>query len=229
MLSLKILKKLSNIKVLIVEDDNHALDELYTSFSYFCKNVEVANDGLEGFDKFEKNKPDIIITDISMPKLTGFELIKLVKNHAPHIPIIIITAHDTDENLLNSLDKQIYFFVRKPINLKELQTAVLMATKDLIHNKVFFKNAYTYNKETKSLYKENKIIKFTRTEKKLFDFFISNQNRILSYEAIENFVWEDKSMSIEALRMCIKKIRTKSYKDIIQTCSGQGYIMKIEE
>lgn len=44
-----------------------------------------------------------------MPKLTGFELIKLVKIHAPHIPIIIITAHDTDENLLNSLDKQIYF------------------------------------------------------------------------------------------------------------------------
>lgn len=54
MLSLKILKKLSNIKVLIVEDDKHALDELYTSFSYFCKNVEVANNGLEGFDKFEK-------------------------------------------------------------------------------------------------------------------------------------------------------------------------------
>lgn len=67
------------------------------------------------------------------------------------------------------------------------------------------------------------MISFTKIESKLLYLLVSNIDKIVSYEMIENFVWGDKAMSSEALRMVIKKIRLKTKNDIIENISGVGY------
>ncbi|EOE7366806.1 winged helix-turn-helix domain-containing protein [Campylobacter fetus] len=98
-----------------------------------------------------------------------------------------------------------------------------MATKNLYDNKISLKDDYEYDLASKTLYKDGDMISFTKIESKLLYLLVSNIDKIVSYEMIENFVWGDKAMSSEALRMVIKKIRLKTTNDIIENISGVGY------
>ena len=82
-----------------------------------------------------------------------------------------------------------------------------MATKDLFESRIKFKEIYEYDMKSKQL----------------FFLLVSNIEKVVSYEVIENYVWGEKSMSNEALRMTIKKIRAKTDADLIKNISGVGY------
>lgn len=226
MIDENILKKLSNISVLLVEDDENMRAALTQSLEIYCKFLKVAKDGLEGFDTFFKNNFDIIITDINLPNLNGLEMLDEIKKRAPHVKSIIITSYDTNENILASIELGAYNYLRKPFKIEELQTAILLATKNLFEKKINLKNIYEYDLSERILRKNGKIIDFTKIEAKLFYLLVNNINKIVTYDTIENFVWNDKFISSEALRMVVKKIRIKTQNDIIQNISGLGYMLK---
>lgn len=219
----KVLKKLKNIKVLVVEDDNIALLAIKQNLSLFCKEVLIASDGLEGFEKFEQFKPDVVITDISMPKMDGLELIEYIHNVSPHLPVIIMTSYNTSENILESINQGAYTYLQKPIEIEELQIALLMATKDIYNSTINLESGFLYHRDMKELYFNNNLVKLTKTETKLFNLLCSNAGKVFEYDVIEIFVWEDKQMSAEALRMCIKKIRAKTHSKIIENVQSRGY------
>ncbi len=146
-----------------------------------------------------------------------------IKKRAPHVASIIITSYDTSENILASIELGAYNYLRKPFKIEELQITILMATKNLYDNKISLKDDYEYDLASKTLYKDGNMISFTKIESKLLYLLVSNIDKIVSYEMIENFVWGDKAMSSEALRMVIKKIRLKTTNDIIENISGVGY------
>lgn len=226
MLDNKILRKLSNIRILIVEDDEMTALGIKQSLSLYCKKVNIAKDGIEGFEKFENNKPDLVIADINMPEMNGLEMVEAMHKISPHLPVIIITSYDNSENMLKSINQRVYGYLRKPINIEDLHTQILMATKDIYNSTILLKEHFVYDKNIKSLKNiDNETVKLTKTEKKLFHLLASNIDNIVDFTVIENYVWEDKSMSSEALRMCIKKIRSKTYCDIIENIQGCGYRM----
>lgn len=163
------------------------------------------------------------MTDINLPNLNGLEMLDEIKKRAPHVVCVIMTSYDTDENMLASIELGAYNYLRKPFKIEELQTTILMATKDLYEDKIYFKNRYSYDLATKILYVDGRQISFTKAQSKLLHLLISNIDKIIEYETIENFVWGEKSMSIEALRMMIKKIRLKTQNDFIENVSGTGY------
>ena len=111
----------------------------------------------------------------------------------------------------------------KVIKLYELQTTIIMATKDLFENRIKFKEIYEYDMTSKQLFKNGEEVQMPKNEAKLFFLLVSNIEKVASYEVIENYVWSEKSMSNEALRMTIKKIRTKTDTDLIKNISGVGY------
>lgn len=226
MLDSKILNKLSNINVLIVEDDEMTAFGIKQSLSLYCKKIDIAQDGIVGFEKFERNKPDVVIADINMPEMNGLEMVKIMHEISPHLPVIIMTSYDSSENMLESINQRVYSYLRKPIQIEDLQTQLLMATKDIYNSIVLLKNKFSYNKNTKILKnKDNESIDLTKTEKKLFHLLAANVDSVVEFLVIENYVWESKSMSSEALRMCIKKIRAKTYNSIIENIQGCGYRM----
>lgn len=223
MIDENILLKLKNISVLLVEDDEDTRVAITQSLEFYCKYIKSAKDGLEGFDEYFKNEFDIIITDINLPKLNGLEMLDEIKKRAPHAVSIIITSYDTSENMLASIELGAYNYLRKPFKIEELQTTILMATKKLHENKISLSNEYEYDIASKTLLKNGQDVGFTKIESKLFFLLINNLNKIVSYEVIENFVWNEKPMSSEALRMVIKKIRLKTDKNLIKNISGYGY------
>lgn len=226
MIDESILTKLKNISVLLVEDDENTRIAIKQSLEFYCKNIKVAKDGLEGFEEYFKGGYDIVITDINLPKLNGLEMIEEIKKRAPHAICIIITSYDTSENILASIELGAYNYLRKPFKIEELQTTILMATKNIYENQIYLGETYRYDLQNKALFKDNKQVNFTKIEAKLFFLLVSNIDKIVSYEVIENFVWNEKSMSSEALRMVVKKIRLKTDNNIIENISGIGYVMK---
>ncbi|QKF91543.1 response regulator transcription factor [Campylobacter sp. CCUG 57310] len=223
MIDTNILSKLKNISVLLVEDDENTRLAITQSLEFYCKKIQTAKDGMEGFNKYFKDQFDIVITDINLPNLNGLEMLDEIKKRAPHVASIIITSYDTSENMLASIELGAYNYLRKPFKIEELQTTILMATKNLYENKIRFKDDYEYDFLQKRLFKNSEEVALTKIESKLFFLLVSNINKIVSYEVIENFVWNEKSMSNEALRMAIKKIRLKTDNDLIENISGTGY------
>lgn len=223
MLDINILSKLKNISVLLVEDDENTKLAITQSLEFYCKKIVSAKDGLEGFNKYFEDIFDIVVTDINLPNLTGLEMLDEIKKRAPQVLSIIITSYDTNENILASIELGAYNYLRKPFKIEELQTAIIMATKNLYEKNIKFQNIYEYDLGNKILLKNDKEISMSKTEAKLFFLLISNINKVISYEIIENFVWGEKSMSSEALRMVIKKIRLKTDQNIIENISGVGY------
>ncbi len=146
-----------------------------------------------------------------------------IKKRAPHVASIIITSYDTSENMLASIELGAYNYLRKPFKIEELQTTILMATKNLYDSKIEFGDIYEYDSASKILFKNGEAVSFTKIEAKLFFLLVSNMNKTVSYEVIENFVWNEKAMSSEALRMVVKKIRLKTDQSLIENISGVGY------
>jgi len=86
-----------NIKVLYVEDENFVRDETVRVLKEIVEEVVVAEDGEEGLDKFKKHNIDLIITDVNMPKLTGFEMLREIREINQEVPAIILSAYGNSE------------------------------------------------------------------------------------------------------------------------------------
>jgi|GEM_PF-1900870 len=120
MFDLKKLEALNDIRILYVEDDEDIKEEISEFLESEVLELFIAKDGEEAIEIFREKKPDIVITDIQMPKLNGLELATEIKKIDKLIPIIITTAFNENEYLLKSINIGIDKYVLKPINLNTL-------------------------------------------------------------------------------------------------------------
>lgn len=151
------LKKLS---LLYVEDDENTREELEYFLQNKVKNLYVAKNGQEGFDLFEKHQPDLIITDIQMPVMTGTKMIKLIKQINSTIPIIIITAFNDTDYLFEAIKLNVTNYLTKPLNLFALSEVLASIAKNInLENEN--KEIYNTLKQYKDIVDERSIISKT--------------------------------------------------------------------
>lgn len=120
-------KTLEEILILYVEDDELIRDELIFFLEKKFKNIKVASNGQEGLELFEKYQPDIVITDIKMPKMSGIELSKNIRQRSTDTIIIISSAHSETNLLDEAIEFGIDTFLIKPISLAQLYCTVQIA------------------------------------------------------------------------------------------------------
>ncbi len=109
-----------DIKLLYVEDNEYVSKETVSLLEQFFKSIEIASNGKEGLEKFRQNKFDLVITDINMPVMNGLEMIKEIKKIDKRLPIIVITAFNDFEYLLESIKIGVYGYILKPIDIDQL-------------------------------------------------------------------------------------------------------------
>ncbi|MGB6327510.1 MAG: diguanylate cyclase [Halarcobacter sp.] len=112
------------LEILYVEDDKNLREEYQKFFSKRCDTLFLAFNGQEGFDSFLKNKPDIIITDITMPIMNGLEMIKKIREVDTSVPIIVTSAFNEQEYLLEAINQGVTRYILKPFNRKLLKQLV---------------------------------------------------------------------------------------------------------
>ena len=129
------ISKLKDVTVLYCEDEEYLRDITVGILKSFTKKQFIAVDGQDGLDLFHKHKDeiDLIITDVSMPNMTGLEMAKEIKESNPNVPIIVATAFSNSEYLLEAIDLGIDKYVLKPVNIKKLLDTM---TKSLLYHEL---------------------------------------------------------------------------------------------
>ena len=123
-------KKINSL--LYIEDDLEVRENIAEYFQHNIENVYLAADGAEGFEIFEKYKPQVVISDIAMPKLNGIELLKKIRKISATTHFIITTSFDDHEYLLDAVNLQITNYILKPVSIIKLEKALKLCEEKFI-------------------------------------------------------------------------------------------------
>ena len=215
---------IKNLRVLFVEDEESIRVSLKETIGDEFQSFITAYDGLDGLEKFSNTQFDLIISDISMPKMSGLEMIAEIKKISREIPIILLSAYSDKEKLLQAIDIGITKYLIKPIDPEELlETISKIRYKNGFNNIVKLKRPYFFDLNKNILYNEDKNIKLTKKELLLVTLLIKNRDKITSKEEIKKHIWNDKDTDDTLLRTLIKRIRVKTERDLIENFPAIGY------
>ena len=212
-----------NITILLAEDEkNLALAMKNAIGDYFYKFIVVHN-GEEALKAYHKHIPNIIITDILMPKLTGLELMKELREVDSDLPIIILSAYSDSSKLLKAIDFGVTKYFIKPIDPDELLEYISTLIPKIKKIKIIkLKENFSFNIHKKELLLNNAIVKLTKREINLLTFLLKQKDYMANNSIIKQFLW-NKDVSDERLRTFIRRLRAKTSKDLIINSSGLGY------
>ncbi|MCK5111444.1 MAG: response regulator transcription factor [Arcobacteraceae bacterium] len=214
---------LKELKVLLVEDEENLSQLLKNAIGDNFDSFTVANNGKDGIEKFKKISPDLVITDIMMPVLTGLEMAKELKQINPNISIIILSAFSDKDKLLNAIDVGVVKYFIKPFDPDELLNYIISISSTLGSNLILLAEQFKFNKVTGSLYKNNKLVPLSRKEKDFLQLMAQKSPEVINDVCIKSVLWKDEEVSDERLRTFIKRLRIKTSKRLVQNVKGQGY------
>lgn len=117
----KMLHIAKNMHLLFVEDDEVSRELMQAIFQEYFSHITVATDGIDGLHKFEQGDFDLIVTDINMPRMNGFEMIESVRKRNADIPILILSAYSDTERLVHAIELNVSGYIFKPINLEQME------------------------------------------------------------------------------------------------------------
>lgn len=214
-------------KILVVEDEKDIQNIIKAFLENAGYKVETADDGLEGINIIQKNKFDLILLDIMMPKIDGFVVCEIIRKNS-NVPIIILTALTDEESQLKGFDKLADDYITKPFSmpvvLKHIE-AILRRTEN-INKKVDvlkYKNI-SINIENYDVFVDNKKVALTYREFEILKLFLENQGKVFTRDNILNSIWNyDYFGDDKIVNTHIKNIRKKLGYDYIETIRGVGY------
>lgn len=215
------------MRLLLLEDDidyKESISEYLKSLDYEVDDFE---DGESALNSIYEKHYHLLILDIRVPKIDGYELVKKIKKDNINIPIIFITSLTDINNLSLGYELGCNDYIKKPFSPKELKYRVEQLLK-LFYTKepddvIILENSFKYDFLAKILYRDKEQILLTKKESLLLFTLLVYKNQFVSIETLRNEVWDDKYICEADIRGCIKKLRDKTSKDLIETKRGIGY------
>ncbi|MDR2100139.1 MAG: response regulator [Campylobacteraceae bacterium] len=221
------LNLLNNFSILVTESDELTREMLRHELREHFGNFYEAKDGLEGFEIFKKNRIDIIITGIQLPKLSGFEMIQEIQRLKPEQLFVVVTSYCTDQNILKSIQSGAVSFLCKPItDTQNLKTTILLALASRIEQKhTDIGNGVSIDFGREIIYKDGEALFLSHLNNKIFWLLCYNLNMLVTYEMIEDYVYNSESVNKSAIQMSILRIK-KQLGISIENIINSGYVLK---
>ena len=196
------------LRVLIVEDEDTLIELLEYNFKKEGYTVETATDGESALDKILFKSPDLIILDWMLPKLSGIELCRQIRNtkQIKNIPVIMLTARGEERDRLKGLEMGADDYVTKPFSINELLArakAVLKRVRPLFAEEEIVYKDIIINIATHKVTRENIEIKLGPIEFNLLRFFMENINRVFSRQQLLNHVWKHDAL-VEPITVVVR-------------------------
>ena len=217
--------------ILIVEDDSTMLRGLKDNFEFAGYTVITADDGEKGLNAALDGKPDLIILDIMLPKINGYEICRLVRKEKLDMPIIMLTAKGEESDIVLGLNLGADDYVTKPFSIRELlaRAAAFLRRRKQEQTDTFEFGTFVLDIPARTLTRNGKEIKLSPKEFKLLEFFLKRQGRALTRDDILNAVWGyDTFVTDRSVDRFVTTLRNKIEKDpqnpdFIHTIREIGY------
>lgn len=221
--------------ILIIEDDidlAEGLRELLGGEGFL---VTLSNDGPKGILSTGELNPDLVLLDLNLPTLDGSSVCKKLKEEHPSLPIIILTAKNTTQDMVASLTEMgADDYIAKPFEIDELIARVKARLRATHPGEKRLKiDDLVLDNETKTVTRAGKPVTLTPQEYNLLHFLMTNQNKVLDRDTILNRIWMyDPDIESRVVDVYIgylrKKIDTGKKNKLIQTVRGFGYTIRDE-
>lgn len=217
--------------ILIVEDDSTMLRVLKDNFEFKGYKVLTASDGEKGLEAALNAKPDLILLDIMLPKINGYEVCRLIREQKLDMPIIMLTAKGEESDIVLGLNLGADDYVTKPFSIKELlarAAAFLRRAKKEVLDAYEFGD-FLLDISARRLTKKGKEVELSPKEFNLLEFFVKKPGRALTRDEILNAVWGyDCIVTPRSIDRFVTTLRDKIEKDpshpvFIHTIREIGY------
>ena len=217
-----------NITILVAEDELELAELMSNAIGEYFKEFILVHNGEEALDAYHKYHPNIVITDILMPKLTGLELLQEIRKVDEEIPIIILSAHSDSSKLLKAIDYGVSKYFIKPFDPDDLLEYLEKIAKKLHLNSIkVLGDNFTFDLEKQRLFYNNSLIELTKREVSFIILLLQQKEQTASDNLIKITLWSNQNISDERLRTFIRRLRAKTSKKLIINRSGFGYSLAL--
>ncbi|WP_440118133.1 response regulator transcription factor [Paenibacillus sp. QZ-Y1] len=222
--------------ILIVDDDEKIVSMLRRGLAFEGYDVQTASNGAEGLSKLMDKEPDIVILDVMMPQIDGFEVCRRLREAGSKVPVLMLTAKDEVQSRVTGLDTGADDYLVKPFALEELLARVRALLRRKSDTAGTPDNRLTYediilDNDSREVLRDGQRLELTAKEFELLNLFMQNPRRVLSRDLIMDKIWGyDYSGESNVLEVYIAMLRQKTEeyggKRLIQTIRGAGYILR---
>jgi DNA-binding response OmpR family regulator len=222
--------------ILIVEDEKKIADTLRLGLSEHGYEVQVAYDGQIGLKIFLNDQFDLIILDINLPGMNGFELCKLIRRSNERVPVLMLTSMSQMTDKVEGYDAGADDYMVKPFEFRELLLKMRVLLKRTVNQQfpvgnILKASDLSMNLDSKEVYRGTSKIKLTAKEFQLLEYLLRNKNRVVSRADLAINVWDiDFDTNTNVIDVYISYVRNKVDKNfeqkLIQTHVGMGYVLK---
>jgi len=226
-----------NRKILLIEDEPGLVSVIIRGLKESGVEISVAGDGSTGLEMAMKHSFDLVILDVLLPGINGIQVCRELRKKDPNIPVLMLTALGSTENIITGLDSGADDYMVKPFKFAELEARIRSLIRRSSAPSVVGTKQEIAGLEvdisSKTAKRYNKPINLTATEYRLLEYFVQNQNKVLSRINILENVWNiDFNMGTNVVDVYVNYLRKKvdnghSVK-LIHTVFGMGYIFKQE-
>lgn len=227
-------------RILLIEDEENVAAFIRKGLREAGYEVLVAYDGRTGLDLLQQHPTDLLILDLILPGINGLEVCNKIRlGNYDDIPILMLTALGSSDNIVAGLDKGADDYLVKPFKFQELLARIRALLRrqgraeSIPRSLTLSIGDLQLDRNTKTATRGGKEIRLTATEYRLLEYFLSNPKRVLSrIDLLEN-VWDiNFDMGTNVVDVYVNYLRNKIDKDfsskLIHTVIGMGYIMKEE-
>lgn len=221
---------MKNYHILVVEDDQE-IQELIKQFLMTQQyKVIVASDGLEGMKQFNKQFFDLILLDVMMPNLNGFEVAKMIRSQS-NIPIIMLTALEEEQDQMKGFDLGIDDYITKPFSfhvlMRRVEAVLRRSNNQSTDNHFVFRELHV-DGDAYKVYVNKVEVPLTTKEFEILQLLLRNEKKVLTRENIVEKIWGyEYAGDTRMIDTHMKNIRKKLDIPYIKTVKGIGY--KIDE
>jgi DNA-binding response OmpR family regulator len=221
--------------ILIVEDDATLLRGLKDNFENQGYHVRTANDGQKGLDALLNEPPHLLLLDLMLPKVNGFEICRVARSRKLDMPIIMLTAKGQEDDIVRGLELGADDYVTKPFSIRELLARVKAFLRRQAPGAVYEFADCRLDLSAHKLFRNGREIELTAKEFRLLEFFAKRPGRAFTRDSILDAVWGDQVIVTDrSVDRCVTTLRAKIEEDprrprLIQTVRDIGYRFEVPQ
>ncbi|MCI7527897.1 MAG: response regulator transcription factor [Mollicutes bacterium] len=219
-------------KILIIEDESSISDFVKLELEYEGYQVSIKEDGREGLKEALENDYDLIILDIMLPSMNGFEICRRLKREK-NTPIIMLSAKDSVTDKVNGLQIGADDYIPKPFAIEELLARInaIFRRVDSLDNYIVKFKDLVINRNSRTVSKNDKEINLTTKEYELLMILIDNKDKVVTRDELLEKIWgyeyePETNVTDVYVRYLRSKLNNENKEEYIQTIRSVGYIMR---
>ena len=224
------------VTLLVVDDEPTIVELLAASLRYEGFVVETATTGSDALQAVRRSRPDLILLDVMMPEMDGFEVVRRLRQSGQAVPVVFLTAKDTPEDAVEGLTEGADDYVTKPFSLAEVVARIRAVLRRTGAGRAVSSSRLTLgdielDDDSHEVRKAGTLVPLSPTEFKLLHYLMSNPGRVLSKAQILDHVWAydfgGEGNVVESYVSYLRRKVDTTEPRLLHTVRGVGYVLRV--